>query len=236
MEFTQEDEGGVCVLTPITPDTKAGWTATLKTMRNRVNVLTDKGARKFLVDMTNVDFLDSTGIGTLVGCLQRTMSVDGAILYCGFGLRTAETLAVVNLLRVVPTRISKKASLAELEKTRPGKETCRKLAAANPGIDAIRDDWQRRAPKPEDDEPAGAQGGAAAKSEVGADSLREDRLRDSLPPDLSGDLGLWVDALDAMMRAREVYSKAGLKFDVDISFKEFIGRLAEALIDRRSGN
>ncbi len=236
MEFTQEEIGTVCVLTPVDPDTKGGWSVTLKALRNRVNVLTERGTRKLIIDMSQVDFLDSTGIGTVVGCLQRMMSVNGLVLFCGFGLRTAETLGVVNLLSVVPIRVERLEALAELEKARPEKDACKRLAAGNPDIQTLRDTWKNRcAEENAETETEASPPSSDTKSDVQPEVLNEEAISTSLPKDLSGDYRLWISALETMMRARKVYTDAGLKFDADISFKEFIGRLAEALIDARGG-
>lgn len=232
MEIEQEELNGVAILTPLLPDSTNGWTATLKTMRNRVNVLTDRGARKLLVDLTNVDFLDSTGIGTLVGCFQRMASTDGLVLFCGAGLRIAETLAVVNLLRVLPLRIGRTEAMKELSKSTPTKGACAKLAAGNPSVDTLRAWWKDNAPPPPAPEaPPEPPTPAAVAPPKPSDPAAA--LSENLPSDVHDDLRSWVDALDVLMRARGIYERNGLGFSADVTFKEFIARLAEALIERR---
>jgi len=234
MEIEQEELNGVAILTPLLPDSTIGWTATLKTMRNRVNVLTDRGARKLLIDLTNVDFLDSTGIGTLVGCFQRMASTDGLVLFCGAGLRIAETLAVVNLLRVLPLRIGRAEAMKELSKSTPTKGACAKLSAGNPSVDTLRAWWKDNAPAPSpapEAPPEPAPASPAAQQPKSPDPAAA--LSENLPSDVHDDLRSWVDALDVLMRARGIYERNGLGFSADVTFKEFIARLAEALIERR---
>jgi anti-sigma B factor antagonist len=46
-------------------------------LRERLIELIDGGARSVIVDLGGVDFLDSTGLGVLVGALKRLRAVDG---------------------------------------------------------------------------------------------------------------------------------------------------------------
>lgn len=47
-------------------------------LRERLIELIDGGARKVVVDLNRVDFLDSTGLGVLVGALKRLRAVSGS--------------------------------------------------------------------------------------------------------------------------------------------------------------
>jgi anti-sigma B factor antagonist len=46
-------------------------------LRERLIEMIDGGARKVVVDLGRVDFLDSTGLGVLVGALKRLRAVEG---------------------------------------------------------------------------------------------------------------------------------------------------------------
>src|SRR6266536_3611486 len=48
-------------------------------LRQRIVDLVDGGATNIVVDMTNVEFLDSTGLGVLVEGLKRVKSNDGTL-------------------------------------------------------------------------------------------------------------------------------------------------------------
>ena len=48
-------------------------------LRQAIIDLVDGGASKIVVDMTKVDFLDSTGLGVLVGGLKRVRMKDGSL-------------------------------------------------------------------------------------------------------------------------------------------------------------
>ena len=47
--------------------------------REQLIQLVDQGQRKILVDLEGVEFLDSTGLGVLVGGLKRVRAHDGSL-------------------------------------------------------------------------------------------------------------------------------------------------------------
>jgi len=48
-------------------------------VRDRLTGFVDAGQRHIIVDLEGVDFLDSTGLGVLVGALKRVRASDGSL-------------------------------------------------------------------------------------------------------------------------------------------------------------
>jgi anti-sigma B factor antagonist len=48
-------------------------------LRETVVRLVEEGARDIIIDLEKVDFIDSVGLGTLVGCLKRSAEHGGSI-------------------------------------------------------------------------------------------------------------------------------------------------------------
>lgn len=48
-------------------------------LRERLVELIEQGARRVVVDLSRVEFLDSTGLGVLVGALKRLRAVGGVL-------------------------------------------------------------------------------------------------------------------------------------------------------------
>jgi anti-sigma B factor antagonist len=47
-------------------------------LRERLTSLAEEGKHRFIVDMERVEFLDSTGLGVLVGGLKRSRAREGS--------------------------------------------------------------------------------------------------------------------------------------------------------------
>jgi anti-sigma B factor antagonist len=55
--------------------------ATVPRLREQLHGLVAQGRTKIVVDLERVDFLDSTGLGVLVGALKRVRADEGGVLH-----------------------------------------------------------------------------------------------------------------------------------------------------------
>lgn len=71
-------------------------------------------APRVIVDLTGVTFIDSTGIGVLVGALKRVREAQGTLVFCGAQSRVRRVFEITGLMRALPlfeTRVAAQESL-----------------------------------------------------------------------------------------------------------------------------
>ncbi len=66
---------------------------------------------RVLLDLSEVTFLDSTGVGVLVEALKRARARGGEVHFCGAGARVKRVFEITGLLRVLPLFDSRDAAL-----------------------------------------------------------------------------------------------------------------------------
>jgi anti-sigma B factor antagonist len=81
-------------------------------LRERIQDLAAKGAVHIIADMSRVDFLDSTGLGVLVGGLKRLREHDGSLTPVTSTARILNILQITGLTRVLPPQPSVSAAIA----------------------------------------------------------------------------------------------------------------------------
>jgi len=69
-------------------------------LREKLVELVDAGNHDIAVDMREVDFLDSTGLGVLVGTLKRVKSADGSLTLVCSQERILKIFRITGLERV----------------------------------------------------------------------------------------------------------------------------------------
>jgi anti-anti-sigma factor len=79
-------------------------------------VVTD-GWRKVLLNLTQVSYVDSTGIGEIVGAYTRVTRAGGRLSLCGVSPRIQELLDTTNLDAIVVSFPDEPAALAALGTT-----------------------------------------------------------------------------------------------------------------------
>ena len=81
-------------------------------LRERLVELMDSGARNVVVDLGRVDFLDSTGLGVLVGALKRVRAHEGSLLLVCTQERLLKIFRITGLAKVFVIHDSADGALA----------------------------------------------------------------------------------------------------------------------------
>ena len=71
-------------------------------LRERIVQLIDEGHHKITVNLQGVSFMDSTGLGTLVGGLKRVKEHDGALALVCTNRPVLRVLSITGLNNVFP--------------------------------------------------------------------------------------------------------------------------------------
>jgi anti-sigma B factor antagonist len=71
-------------------------------LRERIIELVERGRYNVIVDLEAVTFMDSTGLGILVGCLKRIKEKDGSLVLAGPQRPVMRVLTITGLARVFP--------------------------------------------------------------------------------------------------------------------------------------
>jgi anti-sigma B factor antagonist len=80
-------------------------------LRERIRDLAAKGAVHVIADMSRVEFLDSTGLGVLVGGLKRLREHDGSLTLVISAPRILRIFEMTGLTRVFPAQPSVPAAI-----------------------------------------------------------------------------------------------------------------------------
>ncbi|MBZ5673129.1 MAG: STAS domain-containing protein [Acidobacteriia bacterium] len=73
----------------------------LMTLESAVKRLIEEGARKLVIDVTRLDYIDSAGIGMLVGCNGQMDRAGGKMRVAGAHSTVAKAFEVVHMGRIM---------------------------------------------------------------------------------------------------------------------------------------
>lgn len=81
-------------------------------LRARFAELASAGHHHFIVDLENVTFLDSTGLGVLIGALKRVRPYQGSVQVVTTHERILKIFRITGLTRVFPLHASAEEAVA----------------------------------------------------------------------------------------------------------------------------
>jgi anti-sigma B factor antagonist len=82
--------------------------------RARVKQLLDSGIKNIAVNLSGVAYLDSSGIGAIVGAFSATRAADGRCRFFGASQQARQVLQMVRLDKVLDLREDEASALAGL--------------------------------------------------------------------------------------------------------------------------
>jgi len=86
-------------------------------LADRVKMAIDAGARRLLVDLSGIDYVDSHGLGQMVACHTLFASVGGEVRFAGASTRLRRLLEMTRLPRVLEVDRDVGTSLAQLRRS-----------------------------------------------------------------------------------------------------------------------
>ncbi|WP_432570080.1 STAS domain-containing protein [Kineococcus sp. SYSU DK005] len=89
-------------------------------LRARLNAVVAQGHHHLVIDLRKVDFLDSTGLGALVGVLQRVRFHDGSLHLVCTQEKILRIFRITGLTKVFPLHDSPEQALAAAGAERAG--------------------------------------------------------------------------------------------------------------------
>ena len=97
MKFSSRQEGDVAVF-----DLKGGLEGGPDTYKIKgvVTEMLEQGHRKFLLNLDNVDFVNSTGIGIIAGVYSSISNAGGQMKICNANERVSRVMMITKLLEV----------------------------------------------------------------------------------------------------------------------------------------
>lgn len=109
MNITQRTEGDVLILYPEGKITLGDGDQELG---EAVRTSLDQGARKILINLDKVSYLDSSGVGELVGCYTSIKNKGGDLRICGMNSRIFNLIKMTSLHSVFDVKDTEAEGLA----------------------------------------------------------------------------------------------------------------------------
>jgi anti-sigma B factor antagonist len=85
-------------------------------LREKVKALLAEGRKKIVMNMNNITFIDSAGLGTLVASHHSAKLQGASMLLCHLGVKFQEVLQITKLLTVFEVFDNEPAAIASFKK------------------------------------------------------------------------------------------------------------------------
>jgi len=86
-------------------------------LKQRLASLIEAGRRQLVLDLSETTFLDSTGLGVLIGAVKRLRSRDGELVIVNVDETIAKTFEITGLDQIFTIRSSRPEALEAFEGT-----------------------------------------------------------------------------------------------------------------------
>lgn len=205
-------------------------------------------SRPAVLDISAVEFVDSTGIGALIGLARAFDERGGCVVLCGIHPRMAQIFEAVRLDRMMPFRDSAIVAATEVDKTK--KPLMANLISKNPTTSDIRAKWEDRVRLGAKREAVTAAAAETQESTYARDNPQDAapkstvvaRLAESAPapaapptpqapaaaaaPRLGSD---WEELLTLYARTDELAKRNGVTFGMETTFGKLMAEIAVAM-------
>jgi anti-sigma B factor antagonist len=112
LKFTNREVDGVTV---VALDGRIVLGEESNALRERVKALVAEGKKKIVLNMSNITFIDSAGLGTLVAAHHSAKAQGAALKLCNLGAKFQEVLQITKLLTVFDVYNSEAEAIASFK-------------------------------------------------------------------------------------------------------------------------
>ncbi len=113
MKIDTQTKGDVCV---ILPQGDIRLSEGDLALRDTVQRQIESGCTRMVLNLGNVRFMDSAGIGEVVACLKRVREAGGDIKMCDLNQRITDLFTLTKLITIFDVHPSENAAIAAFNK------------------------------------------------------------------------------------------------------------------------
>ena len=108
MNLTQRNHQGIII---ICPEGKITLGDGDQELGEAVRTALEQGARRIVINLTKISYLDSSGVGELVGCYTSIKNKGGEMRICGMNARIINLITMTSLHSVFDVKDTEEESL-----------------------------------------------------------------------------------------------------------------------------